>query len=102
MNEATPEKLQKFQSHINKVREDVKKSWLEVPFDLPAGGYKHVIPRPNTKDEFIAVQPECQRDGKNSRIGVFNEEGKLDFEVSKNAEQAGEFSLLSFWKYETK
>ena len=41
--------LQKMNSHIEKLREDIQKAWVQVPIIMP-GHFKEIIAVPNSKD----------------------------------------------------
>jgi hypothetical protein len=63
LRESGNEKLRpmsQFERHLKGAESEMKDGWSYVPFDM-SGDYLQSIPMPGKTDQFITVQPFCQK-----------------------------------------
>ena len=77
----------------------MQKNWLHVPMEISCG-YRQILTKPNTEDQFLTVQPECKRNSNVSKKmleGQFNEKFDLEIVDGDDSDSINEYSIISHW-----
>ncbi len=59
-NDDDQEEISELEKHLQDAESEMKANWRYVPFDM-AGDYLQTLPVPGQTNQFITVQPYCQK-----------------------------------------